>query len=910
MSLPNEYRSLMRDALSEEPQDRPLKKRRKGRTEAIKVKEAEPEAEPESEPEIEPVIQEVEPVIEVESLVFEESDESDSDDDDIFEDVDLDNVQARASNQVGDVEVNYNQEKPKKKSNRNVIDKEEKSFRKQFHKEYIICMLVHGFIRNRWCNNEEIQKDLRKLVTTQIYDLLHPSNSTMNKSRKLLDGLKQLMLKWINYFRITSNKGLYKHDWYDWDNFQKRSPTDFDRFKKCLNKGRGGRDISAQGFLALLRSVDVHSRLVFSLQPPDFTNNKIINRQVEETKKPSLNIKDKLISLRKGDVSKSIESATQGEIEQKYPIFWAEVWDPFAQVWITIDPVIFKTIEIVKYKSKLEPPINNKFNSLTYVIGYDKKFGIRDITKRYAEKYYSKTIKKRITKFPKDKEWFDFVLNSISKRSTNKIDLIENEFFDKKQELEGMPDNIQDFKNHPNFILETQLRSNEFLNSNEKPIGLIKIKGQNKSLKVFKKSQIQALKTSRGWFQIGRVLKSGQQPLKFKKKNSAQLIFDDDETEDRLYAEYQTDLYIPPAISKDGLITKNAYGNLDVYVPSMIPEGGVHIVSEFAEDAAKKLGIDYAKAVTGFKFEKRRTSPKFNGIIISKDFERPLELVQNEIALENKEKLQILFDIKCLKGWDLLLTKLKIKQRLNKSHGRVDEEGEEEEEKDDDDDAYEEYFKNDQSESDDGDFELGNGGFIVDHSAGGFVDEPEHMDDAGDEDSGAGFVVDTGAGFINDGSHEDKDAGFNSDGLDDYEAFVDQLEDGDTGGGFIAEDEKEKGEDELDEYEAFMDQLEDVSDSEREQEEEVIEIESEPEVIEIDSETPLKTDEETPERDEDSEYEKAPIPDPFKLDSPNVNNFDTEMEIQFNEQIKQEKHENLQQETEESDEFEFDYDSE
>ena len=43
-----------------------------------------------------------------------------------------------------------------------------------------------------------------------------------------------------------------------------------------------------------------------------------------------------------------------------------------------------------------------------------------------------------------------------------------------------------------------------------------------------------------------------------------------------LYAEFQTQLYQAPPIV-NGRVPRNAFGNLDVYVPSMVPKGGVHI---------------------------------------------------------------------------------------------------------------------------------------------------------------------------------------------------------------------------------------------------------------------------------------------------------------------------------------------
>lgn len=85
---------------------------------------------------------------------------------------------------------------------------------------------------------------------------------------------------------------------------------------------------------------------------------------------------------------------------------------------------------------------------------------------------------------------------------------------------------------------------------------------------------------------------------------------------------------------------KNDFGNLDLYTPSMLPKGGVHIPCKStvftsamrlrfpkvkgAAKIAKKLGFDYAEAVTGFEFKKRRAFPIVSGIVIAAENEELL----------------------------------------------------------------------------------------------------------------------------------------------------------------------------------------------------------------------------------------------------------------------------------------------
>jgi xeroderma pigmentosum group C-complementing protein len=74
-----------------------------------------------------------------------------------------------------------------------------------------------------------------------------------------------------------------------------------------------------------------------------------------------------------------------------------------------------------------------------------------------------------------------------------------------------------------------------------------------------------------------------------------------------LYAAHQVELYYPPAI-QNGVIPKNGYGNIDLFVETMLPPGAVHlpcIPPQFIETnldrgiakVAKKLNIDYSEAI-------------------------------------------------------------------------------------------------------------------------------------------------------------------------------------------------------------------------------------------------------------------------------------------------------------------------
>lgn len=67
----------------------------------------------------------------------------------------------------------------------------------------------------------------------------------------------------------------------------------------------------------------------------------------------------------------------------------------------------------------------------------------------------------------------------------------------------------------------------------------------------------------------------------------------------------------------DGRIPRNPFGNIDVYVPSMIPPGAIHLPLKGSAKLARRLGISYAEAVTGFEFKSiSHSTPKMYYCII------------------------------------------------------------------------------------------------------------------------------------------------------------------------------------------------------------------------------------------------------------------------------------------------------
>ena len=130
-----------------------------------------------------------------------------------------------------------------------------------------------------------------------------------------------------------------------------------------------------------------------------------------------------------------------------------------------------------------------------------------------------------------------------------------------------------------------------------------------------------------------------------------------------LYAPHQTIIYTAPPVA-NGKIPKNVYGNLDVYVPSMVPLGGIHVPHPETARAARILGIDYADAVTGFSFKGRHGTAITNGAVVATEYREAVVEVIKAIEDERARAEEDKRSLAALKMWKRFFAGLRIKERI------------------------------------------------------------------------------------------------------------------------------------------------------------------------------------------------------------------------------------------------------
>ncbi|KAG8901527.1 hypothetical protein FRB99_005229, partial [Tulasnella sp. 403] len=281
------------------------------------------------------------------------------------------------------------------------------------------------------------------------------------------------------------------------------------------------------------------------------------------------------------------------------PVFWTEVFSRPDGIWIPVDPIR----NIVNKKRMFEPPSNDRNNRMVYVVALEEDGYGRDVTPRYAKEFGAKTAKIQMSGAKGKKVWWEAIVRMITRPYRLHRDDIEDAELLVRQMTEAMPTSMTGFKSHPIYVLERHLRREEVIH----PMVVI---GHFRGDPVYARSNVVELKTAENWMRSeGREIKQGEQPMKVVKvravttarKRAIEVArmqggADADDAQQGLYAEWQTQPYVPPPVV-DGVVPKNDFGNIDLYTPSMLPEGAAYVPYKGVAKVARKLGIDHAEAV-------------------------------------------------------------------------------------------------------------------------------------------------------------------------------------------------------------------------------------------------------------------------------------------------------------------------
>ncbi|KAF6741742.1 hypothetical protein DFP72DRAFT_941814 [Ephemerocybe angulata] len=398
------------------------------------------------------------------------------------------------------------------------------------------------------------------------------------------------------------------------------------------------------------------------------------------------------------------------------PVFWTEVFSRPDARWMPVDPVrglvnkrkAFDPTPTPTYHPPAPPtntgsllpprppPLASNYysflpkgtrqeNRMLYVMAFEEDGYARDVTRRYAREYNAKIAKNQggsnaaNTGGKARSMWWENVCNLVKRPFQLHRDDLEDDELTANQMKEGMPSTISGFKDHPLYVLTRHLKQTEVIHPPPPDTPEI---GKFRGEPVYPRSSVVPLKSAETWMRTeGRIVKAGCQPLKTIKARPGtvnrlrELEVMKDELRDAghsaegvevmqgLYARSQTELYVPPPVV-DGKIPKNDFGNIDLYAPTMLPRGAVHVPFKGTAKIARKLGFDFAEAVTGFEFRKRRANAVIEGIVVAAENEAALLEAFWEHQRAEDEKARNKKEEKALQHWIKLVSGLRIRQRL------------------------------------------------------------------------------------------------------------------------------------------------------------------------------------------------------------------------------------------------------
>ncbi|XP_072798033.1 DNA repair protein complementing XP-C cells isoform X2 [Vicugna pacos] len=336
---------------------------------------------------------------------------------------------------------------------------------------------------------------------------------------------------------------------------------------------------------------------------------------------------------------------------------WLEVFCEREDKWVCVDcvhGVVGQPLICYQYASK----------PVTYVVGIDGDGWVRDVTQRYDPAWLTATRRCRV-----DAAWWAEALRPYRSPLAER-ERKEDMEFQAKHLDQPLPTVIGTYKNHPLYALKRHLLKYEAIYPETAAI-----LGYCRGEAVYSRDCVHTLHSRDTWLKQARVVRLGEVPYKMVKGYSnrarrARLAEPQlqDQNDLGLFGRWQTEEYQPP-VAVDGKVPRNEFGNVYLFLPSMMPVGCIQLNLPNLHRVARKLGIDCAQAVTGFDFHKGYSHPITDGYIVCEEYRDVLLTAwENEQALvEKKEKEKR--EKRALGNWKLLVRGLLIRERLQLRYG-------------------------------------------------------------------------------------------------------------------------------------------------------------------------------------------------------------------------------------------------
>lgn len=332
---------------------------------------------------------------------------------------------------------------------------------------------------------------------------------------------------------------------------------------------------------------------------------------------------------------------------------WCEIFAEELEQWICVDVVSGKIHDTDTIYTRATHPV-------CYIVGWDNNNYLKDLTRKYVPHYNTVTRKLRA-----ELDWWEKALSPWVGPKTAR-DKEEDEYINKMQLEAPLPKSIAEYKNHPLYALKRHLLKFEAMYpSDAATLGFVRGEA------VYSRDCVYVCRSRDLWLKEAKVVKLGEKPYKIVKarpkwdKLSNTLIRD---KVLELYGPWQVQDYEPP-VAENGIVPRNAYGNVELFKECMLPKGTVRIKLPGLNKVARKLNIDCAPAMTGFDYDGGWCHPVYDGFVVCKEFEGVLieAWVQEQEEQEKREREKT--EARVYGNWKKLIRGLLIRERVKDKYG-------------------------------------------------------------------------------------------------------------------------------------------------------------------------------------------------------------------------------------------------
>nr|CAB3267791.1 DNA repair protein complementing XP-C cells-like [Phallusia mammillata] len=392
----------------------------------------------------------------------------------------------------------------------------------------------------------------------------------------------------------------------------------------------------------------------------DFIEPKRKRKAKTSTLKPNTATKSSPTSTKQGVSSTKSKSPMRPKANRSKETHneWLEVYIPKTG-WIHVDCISEIINDPKSAESSATQPVH-------YVITFDNDSAIKDVTARYASGWLTTTRKLRISYVESD--WWNNTMKMF-KTKKKAMDNEENKQLESDLLAQPLPTSIAAFKDHPLFVIRRHLLKYEAIYPPDTPvIGFVR--GEE----ILPRSSVHVLHTREKWLQSALSVCEGEEPYKMVASFllNKKLNRDSATPSLPLFGKWQTETYKPP-VAKDGKVPRNDFGNVDLFQPSMLPIGCVHLQLAGLQTVARKLNIDVSPAIVGFDTHSGYPHPVLDGYVACKEHEKILREAWKEDQVHAAERAKEKREQKIYGMWKKLIRGLTALERVRRKYEQGEE---------------------------------------------------------------------------------------------------------------------------------------------------------------------------------------------------------------------------------------------